>query len=190
MADTLIDGPSGADATFLFAHGAGVPMDHDWMTKVADGLGSAGVRVIRFEFPYMARRRTEGKKPGPDRPAVIDATWSERIAAAGGGGAVFIGGKSFGGRMASLVADAEGVRGLVCMGYPFHPPGKPEKTRTEHLASLVTPALILQGERDASSTHQSRRSPTLPDPVYPRRANALPILLERSLQRPPAQPVL
>ena len=148
----LTDGPDNAKHVFLFAHGAGGAMDSPFMTQVARGLGQRGIRVVRFEFPYMAARR-EGKKSGaPDRQPVLLDAWRRVIDEQGGGPRVFIGGKSLGGRMASMVADETAVRGLVCFGYPFHPPGKPEKTRTAHLADLRTPTLILQGTRDPFGT--------------------------------------
>ncbi|MEZ4504227.1 MAG: alpha/beta family hydrolase [Dehalococcoidia bacterium] len=119
---------------------------------MADHLAEAGLRVARFEFPYM-RRAAAGTRIG--RPAgerVLRASWIEAIEALGGADGLVIGGKSMGGRMASLVADEAGVRGLVCLGYPFHPPGKPERLRTAHLEALRTPALIVQGERDPFGT--------------------------------------
>ena len=143
----LIDGPRDANHTFVFAHGAGGGMNTPFMTSVARGLGERGIRVVRFEFPYMAARRRV-----PDRQPILLQAWRDVVAELGGGAAVAIGGKSLGGRMASMVADELGVRALVCFGYPFHPPGKPEKLRTEHLAALQTPALIIQGERDPFGT--------------------------------------
>lgn len=150
----LYDGPEDAKHTFLFAHGAGAPMDDRFMTAVASALGERGIRVVRFEFPYMAKRRTLGKRGAPDRQPVLLDTWREAIAEHGGGAKVAIGGKSMGGRMASMIADEAGVRALICFGYPFHPPGKPEQTRTAHLADLRTPALILQGTRDPFGTRE------------------------------------
>jgi predicted alpha/beta-hydrolase family hydrolase len=144
----LTDGPADSPHIFLFAHGAGGAMDTPFMTRVARDLGERGVRVVRFEFPYMAARRKGGKRGGPDRPAVLLDTLRRVVEEQGGGANVFIGGKSMGGRIASMVADELGVRGLICLGYPFHPPGKPQQLRTAHLTSLVTPALIIQGERD------------------------------------------
>jgi predicted alpha/beta-hydrolase family hydrolase len=148
----LTDGPEDAAITYAFAHGAGGAMDTPFMTKVAQGLGERGVRVVRFEFPYMAARRTGGKRGAPDRPAVLLATFRDVVAQLGGGDRVFIGGKSMGGRIATMVADELGVRGVVCFGYPFHPPGKPEKVRTAHLETMATPLLVLQGERDPFGT--------------------------------------
>ncbi len=151
MPDYLIDGPEPAKLTFAFAHGAGAPMDSDWMNTVARAVADKGFRVVRFEFPYMAERRTTGKKKPPNPQRILEATWMDVIDDLGASTLV-IGGKSMGGRMASLVADDAKVRGLICLGYPFHPPGKPEKLRTEHLAALKTPTLICQGERDPFGT--------------------------------------
>jgi hypothetical protein len=123
-------------------------MDSPFMAAFAEGIATAGIRVARFEFPYMAGRRTGGTKRPPDRQPVLLETWTHVIEHFGPEHLI-IGGKSMGGRMASLVADAAGVRGLVCLGYPFHPPGRPEKTRTAHLEGLKTPSLVLQGTRDA-----------------------------------------
>ncbi len=147
--DYLFDGPEGASLTLALAHGAGAPMDSPFMTWFAGRLADeAGIRVARFEFPYMARRRAEGGKRPPDRQPVLLECW-RTVAAELGPNSLVIGGKSMGGRMASLVGDELGVRGLVCLGYPFHAPSKPEKPRTAHLEALKTPTLILQGTRDA-----------------------------------------
>ena len=143
----LVDGAADAPLTVILAHGAGAAMDTPFMEFFAKGFGEAGYRCARFEFPYMAKRRTEGKRPGPDSQAKLLAAWREAIAGVGAAKTV-IGGKSMGGRMASMVADEEGVAGLVCLGYPFHPPGRPERLRTEHLLRMQTPALLLQGTRD------------------------------------------
>ena len=148
MTNFLFDGPGDAPATVLLAHGAGAPMDTPFMSFFAEQLAAKGWRVVRFEFPYMARRRHEPKRPPPDRQPVLLASWQAVIDALGPEKLV-IGGKSMGGRMASLLADDAGVRGLACLGYPFHPAGKPERLRTEHLADLKTPCLICQGTRDA-----------------------------------------
>jgi len=146
--DLLIDGQKNAARTVVLAHGAGAPMDAPWMTEIAQGLAAHDLRVVRFEFPYMAQRRETGKRRCPDRPPVLLDTWRGVIEAVGNPGELIIGGKSMGGRIATMVADAAGVAGLLCFSYPFHPAGRPEKTRTEHLATLATPSLILQGTRD------------------------------------------
>jgi predicted alpha/beta-hydrolase family hydrolase len=146
----LFDGPARASHVFLFAHGAGAPMDHAFMNTIARGIAAQGIRVARFEFPYMAARRNGGRRGAPDRPSVLLDTYRSAIEAVRRPSTVVvIGGKSMGGRMASMVADEMQVAGLVCFGYPFHPAGRPLSLRTEHLASLRTPTLILQGERDA-----------------------------------------
>lgn len=144
----LHNGPTTATLTVVLAHGAGVPMDSPFMTTFATGLAERGYRVARFEFPYMAERRQTGHKKPPDRAPVLLETWRVVIDHFGAKNLI-IGGKSLGGRMASMVADSMGVRGLVCLGYPFHAPGKPAGSRVDHLKTLRTPALILQGTRDA-----------------------------------------
>lgn len=143
----LTDGPEGAALTVALAHGAGAPMDSPFLSYFARGLAAAGFRVVRFEFPYMAaRRQGVGKRP-PDRAHVLLATWRE-VASQFDRARLVLAGKSLGGRIASMIADEVGARGLVCLGYPFHPPGRPEKTRIAHLADLATPTLMVQGTRD------------------------------------------
>jgi predicted alpha/beta-hydrolase family hydrolase len=149
----VADGPERAGATLVLTHGAGAPMDSPFLAYFARTVAARGIRVARFEFPYMAARR-EGRRPPPDREPVLLDCWRQAIAELGGGDRLVIGGKSLGGRMASRVADAAGVRGLVCLGYPFHPPGKPERLRVEHLEKLATPALFVQGTRDALGSRQ------------------------------------
>lgn len=152
----LFDGPEpGPDVpTVVLAHGAGAPMDSGFMNIVARGLAAEGIRVARFEFPYMRARREGGKSRPPDREPVLREAWLAAIRELGGGERLVIGGKSMGGRFASMVADEAGVRGLICLGYPFHPPGKPESLRVQHLEALKTPTLIVQGTRDALGTRE------------------------------------
>jgi uncharacterized protein len=157
MAAQLVDGPKTAAKTFLFAHGAGAPMDSRFMQLVAEGVAASGVRVIRFEFPYMQRRRETGKRGAPDPPRVLMQSFRAAIDETGGSDQLVIGGKSMGGRIASMVSDDAGVLGLVCLGYPFHPPGRLEKTRTSHLEQLRTPTLILQGTRDSFGSKEDVR---------------------------------
>ncbi len=143
----LYDGPRDARVTLVLAHGAGAPMDSAFMQSIAQGVAERNIRAVRFEFPYMEQRRRDGKRRAPDRePRLLDA-WREVIRELGAG-RIVIGGKSLGGRMASLIAEETGVLGLICLGYPFHPPGKPERLRIAHLMPLDIPALVLQGERD------------------------------------------
>jgi len=149
--DWLWNGPEDGPLIAL-AHGAGAPMDSPSLEALATGLAAEGLRVARFEFPYMRARRTGGRRGAPDREPVLLDTWRAAVAELGGGGSLVIGGKSMGGRMASRIADEVGARGLVCLGYPFHPPGKPEQTRTVHLEHLRTPTLVVQGSRDPFGT--------------------------------------
>jgi uncharacterized protein len=152
----LFDGPEpGAQGnTVVLAHGAGAPMDSTFMNIMARGLAAEGIRVARFEFPYMRARREEKRNKPPDREPVLRQAWLDAIAELGGGERLIIGGKSMGGRFASMIADDAGVRGLVCLGYPFHPPGQPGKLRVAHLENLKTPALIIQGTRDQFGTRE------------------------------------
>ncbi|MBY3168693.1 alpha/beta hydrolase family protein [Rhizobium laguerreae] len=152
----LLQGPQDARFTILLAHGAGAPMDSASMTAAANALAGVGFRVARFEFAYMAARRTsDGRKP-PPRAETLNPEYEAAIAELGASGPLIIGGKSMGGRVASMVADdlhRQGkVAGLLCLGYPFHPPGQPGKLRTGHLTGLTTPALICQGTRDEFGT--------------------------------------
>lgn len=157
---TRVDGPADAAAVLILAHGAGAAMDTPFMDTFAQGLAEAGIRSVRFEFPYMAERRTSGRRRPPDREPVLRATWHQAIAQVcetlKPRQRLFIGGKSMGGRIASLIAAeqqaARPIAGLVCLGYPFHPPGKPQATRIAHLEEIATPTLIVQGERDPFGT--------------------------------------
>jgi len=163
--DTIVDGAADARDTLLLAHGAGGPMDSPFLARIARGLAEHCIRVVRFEFPYMASRRTENRRGAPDREPVLRARWLEMVERFGGGPRVVVGGKSLGGRIASMIADEARVRGLVCFGYPFHPPGDRERLRTKHLEPLATPALILQGTRDPFGTREDvegyRLSPSI-----------------------------
>jgi uncharacterized protein len=145
----IIDGSSRAPLTLVLAHGAGAPMDSPFMANIAQGLAGNDLRVVRFEFSYMRARRQHRARSSPDREPVLLDTWRDVIESLGGGRRLVIGGKSLGGRIASMVADETAVRGLVCLGYPFHPPGKVPGARLRHLKSLLTPALVVQGTRDS-----------------------------------------
>ena len=157
MTDFIYDGAATAKATLLLAHGAGAPMDSDWMNTVAAKVAGHGIRVARFEFGYMAARRI-GNRPPPSPANKLIGEYVGAIAGVERSGRLFIGGKSLGGRMASMIADKQlkdgAIAGLVCLGYPFHPPGQPEKLRTDHLEKLVCPRLICQGERDPFGTRE------------------------------------
>lgn len=152
----LLDGPAEAPVQVIFAHGAGAPMDTPFMSFFAQALAERGHHVIRFEFPYMARRRAEGGKRPPDRTPVLQARFLEVIADVRARFAprrLVLMGKSMGGRMASLItaegsADADAV---VALGYPFHAAGKPvyAANRLGHLPDFPKPFLICQGTRDS-----------------------------------------
>ncbi len=139
-------------------------MKTPFMSTIAEGLGKCGHRVARFEFAYMAERNSGGKGRPPDREPVLRETWLKVVETLGPE-RLIIGGKSMGGRMASLVADEAGVAGLVCLGYPFHPVGKPAQLRVEHLRTLKTPALIVQGERDPFGTRAEVATYKLPSSI-------------------------
>src|SRR6186713_2735137 len=151
--DLLCDGPSEAFTRIVLAHGAGAGMDSPFMQTIAAGLAARGMSVVRFEFPYMREKRRGGAKRGPDRQDVLLHAWRDVITHLGGGRGLVLGGKSLGGRMASLLADEVGAKGLVCLGYPFHPPGRPRVLRTKHLERLQTPALVVQGMRDSMGSY-------------------------------------
>jgi predicted alpha/beta-hydrolase family hydrolase len=156
-----LDGPAGeiratlyappqARHTLVLAHGAGAGQGHPWMRARAGDLADRGVRVVTFDFPYI----TSGRK-APDRTPVLLATWRAVVAHAAATWPqepLAIGGKSMGGRMATmLVAEDDvpaAVRGCVAMGYPLHPPGKPDQLRVAHLAAIRVPLLVIQGDRD------------------------------------------
>jgi hypothetical protein len=158
MTSFLFDGPDSAPTTILLGHGAGAPMDSASMTAAARALAAAGFRVARFEFGYMAARRSgDGRKP-PPRAETLQPEYLAAVEALGKNGQLVIGGKSMGGRVASMVADdlhgAGRIAGLLCLGYPFHPPAKPTQLRTKHLETLRTPTLICQGTRDEFGTRE------------------------------------
>lgn len=148
MTRFLIDGPPDAGRTYVFAHGAGGPMMSPFMKSVARGIAAAGIRVVRFEFPYMAARR---KRPDPQN--VLLDCFRDVVSELGDARNLVIGGKSMGGRMATMIADELGVAGLLVYGYPFHPPGRTDRLRTSHLETLRTKTLIVQGMRDPFGSH-------------------------------------
>lgn len=145
-------GPTSKNVHIILAHGAGAGQRHPFIAGVARQLAKAGVDVWTFDFPYM-----EQKRRAPDRAPVLEDCFRQVIAfareSAGAPEALFIGGKSMGGRIAThLAAQADQLAGVFALGYPLHPPGKPEQLRTAHLGSIRVPVLIVQGERDAFGT--------------------------------------
>ena len=146
----LLQTPADAKACYVFAHGAGADMNHAFMASIAQGLAERGVASLRFNFPFME----QGSKR-PDSPAVAHAAIRAAVAEAARhlpGVPLFAGGKSYGGRMSTQAQAAEplpGVKGLVLVGFPLHPAGKPCTERAAHLAGVRLPMLFLQGTRDA-----------------------------------------
>ncbi len=169
----LVDSAENPFARLLLAHGAGAPMDSGFMNETAAAIAGRGVEVVRFEFPYMAARRGNGKRP-PDRMEtllkhfdyVIHHYRDDPLP-------LFIGGKSMGGRVASVWAaecvrdksTTDNCRGVVCLGYPFHPPGKSENLRIAHLPDCRIPLLIVQGERDPLGSRLEVESYELTGPL-------------------------
>lgn len=164
----LVDGPDDAPATILLAHGAGAPMDSPGMTGIMEALVQAGLRVARLEFGYMAARRSGSRRP-PPKAELLQDEYRQAVDTLAASCPLIIGGKSMGGRVASMVADElhadDRIAGLLCLGYPFHPPAKPQQLRTAHLEALRTPTLICQGTRDPFGTRDEvagyRLSPSI-----------------------------
>jgi uncharacterized protein len=143
----IADRKKGAPAAVVLAHGAGAGMRSEFMQTIADALVGGGLDVWRFDFPYMARGRSS-----PDRAPVLEETWRLVIGHVRSATKLplFVGGKSMGGRIASqVVAAGTDVAGLVFLGYPLHPPGKPERSRADHLAAIKRPMLFVEGTRDS-----------------------------------------
>jgi predicted alpha/beta-hydrolase family hydrolase len=159
--------PGGGTGVLILAHGAGAPMDSDFMNDMATRLADLGVSVLRFEFPYMAQRRLDGRRRPPSPQAQLLDCWRQvhALIRPHVTGRLAIGGKSMGGRMASLVADELQADALICLGYPFYAAGKPEKPRVAHLAQLTTPTLIVQGERDALGNRETVAGYSLSDAI-------------------------
>ena len=146
----LLDSPATPQACYVFAHGAGAGMQHPFMAAIADGLALRGIATLRFQFPYMEQR---SKRPDP--PKVAQAAVRAAVVEAARllpGVPLFAGGKSFGGRMTTQAQAAEplpAVRGIILVGFPLHPAGKPGIDRAAHLTDVRLPMLFLQGTRDA-----------------------------------------
>lgn len=144
---------SHSKVVLILAHGAGAPADSTFMEDLSVALEREGIGTIRFEFPYMQKRRQDGKKRPPDREPVLLEYFSgviDRVRAElGSTSLILVGGKSMGGRMASILASRrDDIDGVICFGYPFHPPGKLDRWRTAHFRDLSCPMLVLQGTRD------------------------------------------
>jgi predicted alpha/beta-hydrolase family hydrolase len=153
-----------AGAALLVGHGAGAGQNSPFMVRTAEGLASRGISAATFDFPYMTAGRSV-----PDRAPVLEQAWRDAVARARDelqGLPLFIGGKSMGGRIASHLASqgVDGVSGLVFLGYPLHPPGKPAQRRDAHLPAIRQPMLFVQGSRDPFGTTEEIRAllPSLP----------------------------
>jgi predicted alpha/beta-hydrolase family hydrolase len=142
-----VDGPDDASVTLVLAPGAGADMQHEFMVVVSNELTERGLRVVRFNFLYAE----QGRK-SPDRAAVLEDTYRsvvEHVRGLTPGQALFLGGKSMGGRIASqVVAQDVDCSGLVYLGYPLHPPGRPDRIRDDHLYRIDRPMLFVEGTRD------------------------------------------
>jgi predicted alpha/beta-hydrolase family hydrolase len=140
-----------AKVTLVLGHGAGAPQRHPWMVAMSYAIAARGIEVVTFDFLY-----THAKRRVPDRPDVLEATWKAAVAAVRAedktrARRVFVGGKSMGGRIATMVAAQSGfgeIGGVVLLGYPLHPPGRPDKLRVAHLPKVPVPMLFVQGSRD------------------------------------------
>ena len=162
------------DPLFVFAHGAGASMDSDFMELVAKGLAAQGIRVARFNFPYMQQRVNTGSRRPPERAPKLIIQFKallENIDTP-----CVIGGKSMGGRMASLLAaelsgedliaidlrKRDQIKGVACLGFPFHPTGKLDKLRIDHFPDVDFPQLIIQGTRDTLGSKEDVKNYNLP----------------------------
>lgn len=157
-------------ARLVLAHGAGAGKEHEFMQAMAHALNARGIEIVLFNFPYMQTIKETGKRRPPDKAEKLLTHFVEvvnQIAQTRDLLPTFIGGKSMGGRMATMMLDAtEGVIGAAILGYPFHPPGKPEKTRTEHLEAIAKPVLIVQGERDTFGTQKEVEAYSLSSAIH------------------------
>ncbi|MCH8537555.1 MAG: alpha/beta hydrolase [Alkalimonas sp.] len=152
MPSPQINRPAQPVARLLLAHGAGAGACSDFMQWLAEALVQVGVEVWRFNFPYMQQQLAEQKKRPPNRMPVLQQYFQQQIASCPADLPLFIGGKSMGGRVASMLTAEQKVQGALAYGYPFHAPGK-KVYRTTHFAELAQPLLILQGSRDSFGSH-------------------------------------
>ena len=173
--DLIWDGSPQATWTLILAHGAGAPLHSEYMQYFAQRLANQGIQVGRFNFPYMVKAIATQRRRPPDRAPELLAAWQDIIervrARLASDQRLAIGGKSMGGRIASMSTQHDGVDALVCLGYPFHPPAKKDKLRIEHLADIKVPTIILQGERDNFGTREEVRGYRLPRKIKVRWLN-------------------
>ena len=152
-------------ALFVFAHGAGADMHHDFMAQITLLMNAADINVIRFNFPYMIKRAQDGKRRPPDRMPALLASYSAELTALATSLPIFIGGKSMGGRVAASLTNecSVNIQGIICLSYPFHPVKKPLNLRLAPLQANNKPMLIIQGERDPLGNAQEIKQYDLPD---------------------------
>ncbi|ATL91633.1 alpha/beta hydrolase [Aeromonas sp. CU5] len=151
MIDVLREGAVDAPVRILLAHGAGAGMDHGFLAQLSRLLAGPEIEVVRFNFPYMTKRAQDGKRRPPDRQPLLLEHWRQMVREFAHP-RLFLAGKSMGGRMAAELyhdgSDAMNAAGLLILGYPFHPPAKPDRWRGDVLKQIKVPTLLLQGERD------------------------------------------
>ncbi|WP_421234391.1 alpha/beta fold hydrolase [Aeromonas enteropelogenes] len=147
MHEVIREGASDAPVRILLAHGAGAGMEHAFLAELSRLLAGPDIEVVRFNFPYMIKRARDGKRRPPDRQPALLEHWRQMVREFAHP-KLFLAGKSMGGRMAAEIAGEMNAAGLLILGYPFHPPAKPDRWRGEVLKQITTPTLLLQGERD------------------------------------------
>ena len=151
MHEVIREGAVDAPVRILLAHGAGAGMEHAFLAELSRLLAGPDIEVVRFNFPYMSKRAQDGKRRPPDRQPVLLDHWREMVREFAHP-RLFLAGKSMGGRMAAEISDEiyceMNAAGLLILGYPFHPPARPDRWRGEVLKQIKTPTLLLQGERD------------------------------------------
>ncbi|WLD59612.1 alpha/beta hydrolase [Salinispirillum sp. LH 10-3-1] len=157
-------------ARILLLHGAGAPMDSDWMNTVAATFNEKGLDVVRWEFDYMHRRRIDGKKRPPVKAPKLLAELAEVVAdlASWDGMPLIVAGKSMGGRMATLLQAQHPdlpITRLIALGYPFHPTGKPDRLRVDHFPDITCPLNIVQGTNDTMGGKDLVSSLNLPSDI-------------------------
>lgn len=165
MTNLITNLPQRPVANLVLAHGAGAGADTPFMTSVATALCEMDVAVYRFNFPYMQVIQESGKRRPPDKMPKLISSYSEVIEGIDDTLPLFIGGKSMGGRVASMMVDSTRAVGTVCLGYPFHPPGKPDNLRTEHLENMSKPLLVVQGQRDTFGKQEEVEGYRLSDAI-------------------------
>lgn len=164
----ISNGVTEPHAVVILAHGAGAGADSDFMQQLSDRFASLKIRVYRFNFGYMQKAIDEARRRPPTKIEGLQAEYLSVFNQISANTClpVWIGGKSMGGRVASMIANDSDCAGVLCFGYPFHPPGKPEKLRVTHLETLAKPMLVVQGERDTFGNSNDIASYQLPSNIH------------------------